>query len=361
MNIVMDRKTLLDALNKVSTVIPSNSPMPVIQGVLIVADEKVTFIGTDLEKTMYVEKTAQVEEKGSIVIPLKQFQSAVSKFTADEVKIKVKENAAKITCGTAKMNLSGYVMEDFPQNPLPECPSVFGMKDTEFCRMLKLVSFCVTENETREALRHILFKLNEKKFSCVSTDGRRLALYDKQIEIVETMEVLIPSETLADLRKILKVEDKQITMKYGESAVIFEIDDVVLVSKICTGKFPDFEKVIPSDKDLDKKVVIDRAKLLSAIELVIVALKNNMVIEMTFAEDKLTVSGIESDADGSEIVPLDYKEQQYVIKFNPKYLLEVLRNMDEKEITMKFNSSMPIAPAMVTNEKEYRYVVMPLK
>lgn len=361
MNIVIDRKTLLDALNKVSAVIPANSTMNVVLGVLIDADEKVTFVGTDLDRTVYVKKDAQIEEKGGIVIPFKQFLSAVTKFSADEVKIKTVENSVKISCGTAKISIGGHQKEDFVNTPIPDCPNDLKIKDTEFCKMLKLVSFCVDENSTRESLRHILLKVKDKKFLGVGTDGRRLSLYEKDTDVENDMQLLIPNKTLSEIRKFLKLEDKEMTIKYGTASIIFEVEDVVLVSKICLDTFPDYEKVIPSVENLQKKITINKAKLLAAIELVSVMLKNNMVVLFSFFENKMTLSGTDQGSEGSEIVELEYMDERYDIKFNPKFLLDVLKNMDEKDIVMRLNSANPMAPAIVTNEKEYKYIVMPLK
>ena len=356
------RSKFLESLKKVQNIVATKGSMMIIQNVLIEAKDKQLFLTTtDLDISIRSEVACEVEEEGSTTLPAKLLVNAISKCVEGPVEISIDANdRAQITAGSALFTLSGMSVIDFPTLPEDQNSFEYVVDQIILRDMLHKTSYAASQDDTRKTLKGVLMSFKEGKLTMVATDGRRLALAEHDVDFPpeQTRDIILPSKVVSELQRSL-TNDGEARILIEKSQISFNLGDTRLYSKLLDEIYPNYRQVIPGE--LNERVVIDRQLLLAALDRVsVMTMDESNSTKLTFDSNELTVSSGASDAGSArDIVPVKYDGPHIDIVFNPGYVMDPLKAIDDDEVTIELNDGN--SPALLKCSTPFLYVMMPLR
>ncbi|MFH1777713.1 MAG: DNA polymerase III subunit beta [Candidatus Omnitrophota bacterium] len=363
MKIKTSKELLQQAISITENVVSPRTTLPILSNILIetIDQNKVRFAATDLDMGVVCNIKAEVEEAGAITVPAKKINDIIRELPAGEIIITSKKNyAVTIECEKAFFKLVGLPKEDFPNLPNITDKEIIILEQLTLKQMLKKTSFAMSREETRYILNGVLLVVKPTKVIVVATDGRRLAKIEKNISMGKDFnrQVIIPLKAVNEIMRILKDEGK-INIALGENQVIFEMDDIVLTTRQIEGEYPNYEQVIP--KEIEDKVFVDREKFLAAVKRAgIFTSTDSQSIKIDLFKNKMVISKSTPDiGEAREEIEVEYKGTELTVGFNPVYIIDALKNLEENSITMELVNMEK--PGVIRDGKDYVYIVLPMQ
>ncbi|MCK5832672.1 DNA polymerase III subunit beta [bacterium] len=369
MEFTCERGDIFDTLNAVQSVIPGRSTHPVLSNVLFGAEKgKVSILGTDLDVSMIGEFPAQIISEGFYALPAKKLLELLKEFGPGELKIRRDKSRVEISQGSGRFFIGGVEKEDYPAEDIMRGEQTeirFSAED--FKRFLSGTSYAISVDIARIALSGLLFEITGSEVTSVATDGHRLTMLKKKMNIKEEekKELNLPAKTVTHLNRMITDAEEDVVIKYGEGTARIIFGGFTLTTKLINERFPDYNQVIPKD---NKSVMIcDRANLTSAVKRASV-LSNPLthLVRFSIKEDKLAISCSDYDvsAEAHEEIAVEYSSEPINIGFNSSYLLEVLRHFNTDEVKLLIKNSLSAAlflPLPQKEDEEYLSILMPLR
>jgi DNA polymerase III subunit beta len=362
MKLNIPKATLNASLQKVNSIISLRSTLQILSNVLIEAeDNKLSLSTTDLDIRIKTEIEAEVIESGKTTLPAKKFYEIIRELSGEVVNLETENNHTTIKCGNSVFKLLGLPADDFPLpmqiNPLRS----FSLEQIELSRMINLISYAVSQDDTRKALSGVLFSINEDNFTSVATDGRRLALVEKSMTEFTGKDgnIIIPIKSATELCKLLG-KDANVKVEIGENIINFKMDDgVIMTSKLIDETYPNYKQVIPVS--FSRKIEIKRDLFTSILKRVsLVVSEKSFFVKIKFANNKIEFNALSTDVgECSDFLEIEYDGPEIAVSFNPIFLLEPLTRMDCDRIVFKMNEG--YSPVAVSNEDGFLYVIMPMR
>jgi DNA polymerase-3 subunit beta len=368
MQFVISRNALQKELAFVQGIVERKNTIPVLANILIesAGEDSIRISGTDLDVTIRCDADAQeITSQGAICVPARKLFDIARLLPDAPVSFRKEENEwVTVECDRSKFRLPGVSKETFPELP--------GFKSTPLklpASMLKLLIdrtiFAITQEEGRYTLSGAKFELDKKNVRMVTTDGHRLAYVSTDNAGVtgDGLEVLIPRKTLAELTKLTADFDGDINLGADENHVYFEIGSRLLISRMLSGQFPNYEMVMP--KNNDRSAAFDTLSLNQAIRRVaLMADDRSRAIRMHLTKEQLLISSQNAEeGEARETIATDFDGEETEIGFNAQYLLDFLNVVGSERVNFEFkdgNSQAQLRP--VTEDKyDYRYVIMPMR
>jgi len=363
MKILFNKNSLLQGVNIVLKAVPSRTTMPILECILIDAtSNEIKFTTNDMELGIETKVAGEILERGKIAIDAKMFSDIVRKLPDNEVLIETDNNFnAIITCEKAKFNISSKSGDDFSYLPFIEKDkyitiSQFGLKE-----VIRQTIFSISDNDSKKLMTGELFEVNDNILKVVSLDGHRISI--RKIEIEgnnNSMKVVVPGKTLIEISKILsnEVEDK-VNIFFTNNHILFEFDDTIVVSRLIEGEYFKIDQMISSD--YETKVIINKKEFLNCIDRATLLVKEGdkkpIIINITDGTVELKVTSPLGSM--NEEIDISKEGKDILIGFNPKFLMDALRVIDDEEVTVYLVNSK--APCFIRdNEEKYIYLILPV-
>ena len=356
------RSKFLDGLQTVQNVVTAKGSLQILSNALIHAEGNQVCITTtdlDIAERCFVE--CDVEVPGSTTLPIRRLASIIRELDEGKILVEVNDDdLASVQCGSSYFKIIGMPTRDFPPVPVTEGKFCYRIDQGKFREMLRKTCYAVSQDETRRVLNGVLLAFKDNKLTMVATDGRRLALVEQEIEFppeAET-EMILPTKAVSELMRILGGEG-DLKIYAQKNQVVFEVGTTMLSSKLIDGVYPNYRQVIPGA--CDERVVIEREALLSALRRVsVVTTDKSNATRLTFGANQLTISTNTPDVgEGRDTVPVKYAGKEISIIFNPEYVMDPLKNMDDDEVFIELNDGH--SPALLKCGIPFLYVLMPLR
>ena len=376
MKFKINRDHFSSGLQLLTSVVGARKTMPILQNVLIEAHEGlVRLTTTNLDLGARCSLKADVSEKGSITLPVKEIGRIVRELADIEVSVETSDTTkATISTRGSIFNVIGMESKEFPPLPELENKKEFNLERPEIVSMLKSVSYAQSVNEERYMLKGVFFQLSKEKLSLVATDGRRLAVTSRKIELSENDEgeFILPSLTVSEIEKIPAV-GSNLNISYTDRQVAFElkVDDqeeeggfkesVYLVSKVVEGKYPNYKQVIPKD---DFNVAnIERELMQECVNRA--ALVSDEKITLRIKTNQMEITGQSTLGDACESMPVSFEGEDTTVSFNPRFILDPLKSITRDKISFEFRDDMSPGVFKVDDESKnnlsFLCVVMPIR
>lgn len=356
-----NKETLLNGIQKVQNIISSKVALPILLNVLLENQgNELRLTATDLDIGISCGITVNSSEFGAITIPAKRFGDIIKELPDNEVTVTVKKNnLVVIETNSCHFKIMGLSKDDFPRLPEFKNKEVVKIEQPVLLEMLKLTSFAVSFDESRYVLNGILFKINKSNFVLVSTDGKRLAVIERKIQqdINEGMSIIIPIKTIQELQRNLKNEG-DLSLILGNNQVLFDLGNMVIVSRLIEGEFPDYAQVIPAASE--NKMCIERERFLLAVKrAALLSTPDYQAVKLELFKNKLVVSKSTPDVGESrEEVDVEYQGKEIAVGFNPSYLIDVLKNLQNDKIEFELTDSEKPGVIRING---YTYIVLPMR
>lgn len=362
MKFVVEKSILLTGIQTVQNVVTSRSALPILSNILIEAQkENLRLTATDLDIGISCVVPVDIQETGAITIPAKRFNDIIKELPGDKVNITTKKNnAVIIETGTCQFKIMGLGPEEFPKMPEFKDKEVVRLEQAVLKEMLNLTSFAASLDETRYILSGILFGINKNNLTLVATDGKRLAIVERQLKrdaADKEIRIIVPIKTIYELNRNLK-DEGEMSLVLGNNQVLFELDGVIIISRLIEGEFPDYRQVIPPPSE--NKIQVDRGEFLLAVRrAALLSTPDYQAARLEVFKNKLVVSKSTPDiGESREEIPVEYQGKEMVIGFNPSYLIDVLKNLTQDAVGFEITDSEK--PGVIRIEG-YIYIVLPMR
>ena len=356
------RSKFLDGLKSVQNIVAGKGSLPILQNVLLEANDKeLKMTTTDLDISIRTVCECEVEQQGQTTLPVKLLFNAITKIAEGEVQIEVDDKErATISAGNARYKLVGMQECEFPRLPKDESAYMYSVPQQTFREMLRKVSYAASQDDTRRTLKGVLISFKDSKLTMVATDGRRLALVEKEMEFPKSEErdIVLPSKAVSELQRSLNGEG-DISLMVQKSQIYFKVDSLVIYSKLMDDAYPNYRQVIP--RETQEHITVDRQLLLDALDRAsVMTMDEAHSTKLIFENGKLTVTSAASDiGEAKDVVPIKYAGEKIEIMFNPNYVMDPLKAIDDDEVTINLNDGH--SPAVIKCSIPFLYVLMPLR
>ncbi|MFH1621771.1 MAG: DNA polymerase III subunit beta [Candidatus Omnitrophota bacterium] len=367
MKIQIKKEDFQKGIQIVQNIITTKSVLPILSNILLETHKnKIKLTSTDLDIGISILLDAEIQEQGSITLPAKRLNDIIRELPEGEVGLVVKKNnVVYIRLESCEFKLMGLPKDEFPKLPDFKDKEVMELDQVILKEMLQLTAFAVSHEETRYVLNGLLIDLkkhpHKEKFvlKLVATDGRRLALIEKDLEIESKKEtkIIIPYKTIIELQRNLR-DDGKILIIITTNQVFFELDNIVIISRLIEGEFPDYTRVIPTP--VEHKVKIDKQQFLQAIRRAsLLSTPDSLAVRLELSNNKLMVTKSTPDiGESREEVAVEYQGKDLIIGFNPAYLIDVLRNLSGAFVELELTE--PERPGVIRTE-DYVYLIQPMR
>ena len=232
--------------------------------------------------------------------------------------------------------------------------------------MIQRTMFAITQEESRYALNGSLLVLTPNEMRMIATDGHRLAIVSKSMELPGVdleVRALIPRKTLVEVQKLIGDQDVFVEFGRDENHLFFKVGSKNLVSRVLAGQFPNYEMVMPRDND--KHIIVSTKDLADGIRRVAIMSDERLKsIRVSFGSRRIELTASSAEAgEGREVVPVEFEGPDLEIGFNPLYLLDFLNvcGSDSVSLSVKDAETQGLFRPIGASDSDYRYVVMPMK
>lgn len=360
-----EKQKILEGISIVQKAITGKSTNPILEGIYIKTNElnsSITLIGSDMDVSIQTTVDANITESGSIVIDAKIFGEIIRKLPNATIKIETIENQIiRITCEKSVFDVVYMNANEFPELPEINEELKISVNQNILKNMIKGTSFAIAQDETRPILQGILFEVKNKNLNLVALDGYRLAIKSEFLDSDIEIEVVIPGKTLNEVSKILEDIDDIVDITFTNNHILFNLEKTKIISRLLEGKFINYNSLLPQEHKLS--LIVNRQELQNAIERASLMAKdgNTNLIKLDIQQDNLIISSNSQLGKVREEISIKLQGDEIQIAFNSRYLLDVLKNMEEDEVVMKMTSS--ISPCVIeeVNNENAKYLVLPVR
>lgn len=370
MEIRVNRVEFLKRLKIVEKAIVENKIKPIISCVYIEAEgESLKFYGTNLEITIITQMNSEIRESGKIVFQHQIVEEYLKELTDEYVQLKADNSTLLIETEDSSTEFSLFDSEEFPKNYLvvdvDSDNNFFEIESSELTEIFEKTKFAASQSSDDMRINCIRIDCKENKMKFVGTDTYRLVFLEKSIAVNNEFSISVPLNTVDVIIKLFKtLQSTNTKVVVGSKYIKFEIDGVVVVSRIIDLPYPDYKGILDR-LNYDKELKIKTSEFLNILKRVIIFVRNNSDSKFgaifKIDKEKISITGSNDIARINEESIVDYNGDSIKISLNTKYLIEFLNNLDQNsQIILELINSNGSVKITESGDSSYLYIVMPL-
>ncbi len=366
MKLALSTSELLSQLQTVTRVASTRSAVQALSGVMISATDAGTeLLATDMEVGLRVPLAAEVARVGEAVLPARLLLDVVRTLPSERLTLELRaaEQDVELLCGGALFHLRTLRTEDFPSLPRAGTDTHVTVPANAFVQTVERVARSASRDETRPVLTGILISATDRELRMVATDSYRLSVKRTELEVPlqGSLEANVPARALQELTRIAQQsQGAEITAGVGQNQVVFELDGVVLSSRLIDGQFPNYRQLIP--ESVEHELRLATSEFSDVVRRMSLLAQKNAPLRLAFGEGELTVSAQTPDVgEASETIPVPFHGEPFDIGFNPEFLRDGVESIDTDELVLKLIS--PLRPGLIESPDsgDFVYLVMPIR
>ena len=363
MKLTFQQTDLAESVNIVMKAVPGRTTMPILECILIDASMKeIKFTANDMDLGIETIVKGTVEEKGKIALDARLLSDIVRKLPNSTVTIESdSNNLAVITCEKAKYDIPGRDADEFPMLPDVEKDDSITLSQFSLKEVIRQTIFSVAMSENNKLMTGECFEVSDNTLKVVALDGHRIAI--RNVELNSTCpdkKVVVPGKTLVEISKILSGEaEDQVRVYFSENYTLFEFDNTIVISRLIDGEYFRIDQMLSTEHET--KVVINRQDFIGSIDraTLLVRESDKMPVVLDIRDGELDLQIKTTIGAMNEELAIEKEGKDIVIGFNPKFLLDALRVIDDEEVSLYFVNAK--APCFIRDEKNtYIYLILPV-
>ncbi len=370
MKFKISRSNFFKTLSHLQGIVDKKNSLPILANILIEAkNNQLTLSSTDMDISIIEKITCTVLEDGATTINSQILYDIVRKID-DNSEIEIISNNGKLLSLRSKgsrFSLACLPKEDYPIIETNNEGVDIILNSKILFKLIDKTKFAISNEETRYFLNGLYFNVtneeNKNIVTLVGTDGHRLAKFSHEIDakIDQVSGVIIPKKTIYELSKLLSEIDNEIKISISSNKIVFTIGEIIFISKLIDGSFPDYKRVIPNDNT--NILNINRDKLLAAVDRVsTIANEKSPVIKFKLLENILNLNTVNNESStASEDLKINYNGDEIEIGFNSKYIMDIVNNLDDSEISINLKDNSSPVIAKENSNTNLVYVLMPMR
>ena len=363
MKIICNKSNLVKGVSIVSKPVPSKTTMPILECILIDATtDIIRLTANDMELGIQTEIDGQIVDRGMIAIDARIFSEIVRKLPDSEVVIETKENLQTvITCEKAKFDIAGKPGDEFSYLPVIEKEDSIRISQFTLKEIIRQTIFSISDSESNKLMTGELFEIKDNRLRVISLDGHRISI--RRIDLkddVADKKLVVPGKTLIEISKILSGEaDSVVEISYTNNHIVFEFDHTIVVSRLIEGEYFRIDQMLSND--YETKVRINKKELLSCIDRATLLVKegDKKPIIINIGDELMELKIKSQIGSMNEEIMITKEGKDLLIGFNPKFLIDALRVIDDEEVTLYLMNAK--APCFIRDDDEsYIYLILPV-
>lgn len=363
MKIICKKSNLAKGVSIVSKAVPSKTTMPILECILIDAtNDIIRLTANDMELGIQTDIEGEILDRGMIAIDAKIFSEIVRKLPDNEVTIETDDNLqVLITCEKAKFNLSGKPGEEFSYLPVIEKDESIEISQFTLKEMIRQTIFSIADTESNKLMTGELFEIRNNVLRVISLDGHRISIRKMELkDEVGDKKLIVPGKTLIEVSKILSGEaESMVNISYTSNHIVFEFDNTVVVSRLIEGEYFKVDQMLSND--YETKVRINKKELLNSIDRATLLVKegDKKPIIINIGEEVMELKIKSQIGSMDEEIYINKEGKDLLIGFNPKFLIDALRVIDNEEVVLYLMNAK--APCFIKDDEEsYIYLILPV-
>jgi DNA polymerase-3 subunit beta len=364
MKFIINKEVLLGELENLLGPTTTKQNFPVLSSILIHAsDKKIKLTTTDLDITIISFCEAVLTEPGTTAVPMKRFLSIVRELPSGQITVETTKSNLLIKCEKIEFKINTLDTEEFPKIEEAKKASFIKINPADLRDMIKMTSFCVGYEDANYVLNGILFEIHEDQIRLVATDGKRLAYSKRKLsrtqpDVKTKISFILPIKAINELQKLIKDLTEDILLFTEENKVGFDFKATQFIARPIEGEFPAYEQYIP--KENKEKLVVNRQQFMLALRRAdLLSTQDYQGVRLELKKDEIMISkNTPQLGEVREIVEAHYAGGALTIGFNPHYMIDMLKNLEDSEASFEFFGSEK--PAILRKE-DYVYLVLPLR
>jgi DNA polymerase-3 subunit beta len=381
MKLICTQENLRKAIAAAERAVGRQSTLPILGNFLLETENgRLKLSATNLEIGVIARVGAKIESDGRITIPAKLMSNFIGNLpSGDTIVLESEGQSLKISSGGYSVKIKGLDAQEFPLIPQHHGTQFLNIPAQPLRSALTKLLPCVALNEARLELTGVNIIFSEESMCLASTDSFRLAEEVIALDGANVASVassfpqgscIIPAATFSEVSRVISPESKEVKLAFEENQIFFEIDGVQILSRLVSGKFPDYKQIIPEQFAI--QAIVSREDLLRAVKIATVftsQTSQELVFRIDPETERIVIESRSQEmgenqtilhADIVSDIPLE-------MVFNPKYILDGINTIATSRIAIFANESTTPAALKTVDEEtgavsgEYIYIIMPIR
>lgn len=363
MKIICSKSNLAKGVSIVSKAVPSKTTMPILECILVDASlDIIKLTANDMELGIETTIEGEIIEHGIIALNAKIFSEIVRKLPDNDVIIETDTSSqTMISCEKAKFTIAAQSGEDFSYLPAIEKEDSIEISEFTLKEVIRQTIFSIADNDTNKMMAGELFEIEGDTLKVVSLDGHRISI--RKIKLrnsYEKRKVIVPGKTLQEISKIIGGESEaDVEISFTKNHIVFEFDKTLVVSRLIEGDYFRIDQMISSD--YETKVKVNKKELLDCIDRATLLIKegDKKPIIISIGDEAMELKIKSQIGSMDEEIVIEKEGKDLLIGFNPKFMIDALRVIDDDEVDLYFMNAK--APCFIRNEQQsYIYLILPV-
>ena len=367
----IDKDTFARALQKIQGIVEKRNTMPILSNVLIEAhDGRIELTATDLEVGMKSSYETAIVREGKITVSAKKLYEIIKELPDETISFSTRENDwVEIRCGKAHFSIVGLSPEEFPYFPKVNEESFIRIESRLLADMIEKTAYAICFDETKYNLNGTFVKAVEEEgkalLRMVATDGHRLSITEKEFAGAVGPEmakgVIFPKKGIFELKKICEEEATELSLGFMDNSAVIKKGNTVVVMRLVDGEFPDYTRVVPVAND--RIVTVGREPFFHSLRrMSILSSEKFKGIKMDIEADRMVISSSNPElGEATEDLDAVYGGEPLSIRFNARYLIDVLSVLDESEVALVLRDELSPAIVKPAGVEGFTAVIMPMR
>lgn len=364
MKFTCNQQILSKAINTVSKAVTNRTTIPILKGILLRAkDNTLTLTASDLDLSIEKIIETHVSEEGETVVLSRLFGEIIRKLPNEEITVELKEdNNLTIECSSSQFNIVCFPADEFPNIGEIEEKSKLVLNRELFKEMIRKTSFAASLDESKGVIVGVLIELEENSLNMIALDGFRMAVVKEDMKNSEEKKIIIASKILSEISKIIsEVEDEDVGIILDNKKAVVILEGTRIVLRLLEGEFIKYKDILP--KEYKTTVTLNKGDFLESIERASLFAKEgkNNLVKLSISGNDMTITSRSEEGNVKENVMISTDGEGLDIGFNSKYLIDVLKVIEEDEIKLELNTG--VSPCLVKpiEGNQFVYLILPVR
>lgn len=366
MKFICNKAELSEAISNVSRSVSPKSTIAALEGIKVrVAPGELELTAYNLEMGIRTTISAETQDSGEFVVSSRLFSEFTRRMSGDIISFDIDEDnlVINISCSSTECSFSAMSAREYPELPKVDSARSFTVKQSILKSMITQTHYAASLNESKPVLTGELFDIENGSFNMVAIDGFRLAIRNENIDCGENYHFVVPKKALLEVSTLIRDDagDKTCTICTNDRHIIFEVNNVFVISRLLEGTFHNYKLSIPNG--CKTEVIISKREFATCLERcsLLIDEKNKSAIRCEVSGGEVKISCKTGIGKINDSIPADISGETVTIGFNNKLLLEALRAAEGDKIRIRFNGAMKVIELLPLEGESYIFLVMPIQ
>ena len=365
MKLRFQKDDIVNGISIVMKAVPSKTTMSILECILIDASSgEIKLTGNDMELGIETTVNGEILEHGKIALDAKLFSEITRRVTSQNAVVTIESDDkfnTTISCENSVFNIQGRDGDEFSYIPYIEKNKYISLSQFTLKEVIQQTIFSISPNDSNKMMAGELFEVNENQLKVVSLDGHRISIRNVTLkDHYENTKVIVPGKTLSEISKILGGDnEKEVLIYFSTNHILFEFDQTIVVSRLIEGEYFRINQMLSSD--YETKVTINKKEFLDCIERATILIRENdkKPLILNVGDNSMELKLNSSFGSMNAELMIHKTGKDIMIGFNPKFLIDALRVIDDEEINIYMMN--PKSPCFIKDEEDnYIYLILPV-